>query len=178
MAILFFQRDKEGIYLIDSYENRGEGIPFYIKYLKDKPYVYGKHFAPFDINQKELTSGKTRQAIARELGINFIEVPSASIIDGIERARIMFSRLHIDNLNCEQFIVAIKNYRKEWDDKLLDYKPKPVHDWTSHFADALRYSALVEPQMKVREGKTGSDWWEKEISSKKTEDKYSMFRKI
>ncbi len=173
MAILFVQRDRSGTYIVDSYENRGEGIPFYIKYLKDKEYIYGKHFAPFDINQKELTSGKTRQETAKGLGINFRQVPSASIIDGIERAKIMFSRLWIDNLSCEQFLVAIKNYRKEWDDKLLDYKPKPIHDWSSHFADCLRYMALVEEQMK----ESGENQWDAK-PKEEVVDIYAMFKKI
>jgi phage terminase large subunit len=36
---------------------------------------------------------------------------------------------------------AIRQYRREYDDKLQRFRDKPLHDWTSHFADALRYLA-------------------------------------
>jgi hypothetical protein len=146
MSIGFWQRTSTKTCLIDYYENTGEGFPHYIKYLQDKKYIYGKHFAPFDINQKEQTTGLTRKQGAEKLGINFEVVPSVSIEDGIEKARIMFSRLWISD-KLEQFTEAIRQYRKEWDEKMLKFKDKPVHDWTSHPADMLRYTALVEDIM-------------------------------
>jgi hypothetical protein len=60
----------------------------------------------------------------------------------------MFSRVFIsDRSECEQFVEAIRQYRKDWDEKLLKFKDTAVHDWTSHPADMFRYTALVEPQM-------------------------------
>ncbi|NDE02057.1 MAG: hypothetical protein EBZ91_10000, partial [Gammaproteobacteria bacterium] len=38
-------------------------------------------------------------------------------------------------------IDAIRQYRREYDDKLQRFKDRPLHDWTSHYADALRYLA-------------------------------------
>jgi phage terminase large subunit len=37
----------------------------------------------------------------------------------------------------------LKLYRSEFDDKLQALKPRPVHDWTSHAADAFRYLAMT-----------------------------------
>lgn len=37
----------------------------------------------------------------------------------------------------------MKLYRSEYDDKLQALKPRPVHDWTSHAADAFRYLAMT-----------------------------------
>ena len=36
---------------------------------------------------------------------------------------------------------AIRQYRREYDDRLQRFKDRPLHDWTSHYADALRYLA-------------------------------------
>jgi phage terminase large subunit len=36
---------------------------------------------------------------------------------------------------------ALRQYRREWDEKLQKFKDAPLHDWTSHTADALRYLA-------------------------------------
>jgi hypothetical protein len=33
-------------------------------------------------------------------------------------------------------------YRSEYDDKLQTPRPKPLHDWASHIADAARYLAI------------------------------------
>lgn len=147
MSIGFWQRINGKITLIDFYENNNEGLPHYVKILQDKPYIYGTHFAPFDINQKELTTGKTRKDTAKGLGLNFEVVPSVSFDDGVDKARMMFSRLRINEFNCENFIEAIRQYRREWDEDLLKFKDKAVHDWTSHAADMFRYSALVEDLM-------------------------------
>ena len=31
------------------------------------------------------------------------------------------------------------HYRREWNDKMGEFKPTPVHDWASHGSDSLRY---------------------------------------
>ena len=59
----------------------------------------------------------------------------------------MFSRLWIDETKCDNFIEAARQYRKEWDEKNLIFKDNPLHDWTSHYADMLRYTALAENDM-------------------------------
>jgi hypothetical protein len=33
-------------------------------------------------------------------------------------------------------------YRREYDDKRQEFRVHPLHDWTSHYADALRYFAV------------------------------------
>ena len=33
-------------------------------------------------------------------------------------------------------------YRREWDEKRKEFRVRPLHDWTSHYADALRYFAV------------------------------------
>jgi hypothetical protein len=33
-------------------------------------------------------------------------------------------------------------YRREYDEKRQEFKQHPLHDWTSHYADALRYFAV------------------------------------
>jgi phage terminase large subunit len=33
-------------------------------------------------------------------------------------------------------------YRREYDPKRQELKANPLHDWTSHYADAFRYFAV------------------------------------
>ena len=138
-AIIFFQTSGQSIRIIDSYEKNKEGLEHYVAYLKTKPYIYGKHIGPHDIRVRELGSGSTRWEKARSLGIRFEVADKISIEDGIEAVRSTFSRLWIDERNCSGFIKAIENYRQEYDSKKRVYKPHPLHNSFSNYADALRY---------------------------------------
>jgi hypothetical protein len=108
---------------------------------------YGKHFAPHDASRTETGTGKTIQQQAEKLGIKFEPVPPISVSDGISKALMMFPRLYVSEPKCEQFLSAIRNYRKKWDENRLDWMNEPYKDWSSHFADMLRYLALTEDQM-------------------------------
>lgn len=148
LVVGLFQRVGREVHLIDREEaNPGEAIPHMIARLQRKPYVYGKHFAPHDIKATELGTGQTRLATAQGLGWPFLEVPSLTVDDGIDKARLMFGRTWIDETKCQVFLDAIGQYRQEWDEKRGVFRDIPVHDWTSHDADMFRYAALVEDQM-------------------------------
>jgi len=43
----------------------------------------------------------------------------------------------------KQLIKCLGNYRKEFDSKHNVYRTRPVHDWSSHGADAFRYLAIA-----------------------------------
>ena len=141
-CIGFFQFVGLECRMIDYFEASGEGLNFYINELRNKGYTYAEHFAPHDIAVREFSTGKSRQEIARELGIDFQIAPNLPIDDGINAVRLRFRSLWIDKDNCSGFVTAISQYQKEWNDKMGDYKDKPLHDWTSHAADMLRYWAV------------------------------------
>ena len=142
-AIGFFQKVGQEWHLFDYYEASGEGLSHYAQILQEKGYVYGGHFAPHDIRVRELGSGKSRLEMAKSLGIDFEIVPNLHINDGINAVRMRFNTLWIDEKRCVQFLKAIALYRKEWNEKMGEFKPKPLHDWTSHAADMLRYWAVT-----------------------------------
>lgn len=141
-AIWFFQFIGNEIRAIDYYENQGEGLPFYIKYLQDKGYIWGDHWAPHDIEVKEFSSGKTRWETAKSLGVNFKIVPKLSLEDGIDAVRAVMNKCYFDAKKCEQGIDALRNYHKEYDEKHAVFKSHPAHDWSSHSADSFRYFAV------------------------------------
>jgi hypothetical protein len=69
----------------------------------------------------------------------------------------MFPRLYISEPYCEQFLSAVRQYRKIWDEQRLDWKEEPYEDWTNHFSDMLRYATLVEDKMTHEEGEPWQD---------------------
>jgi hypothetical protein len=141
-AIWFVQTFGHEQRIIDYYENSGEGLAHYIKTLRERDYVYGRHFAPWDIEVREFTSGRSRIETARELGIRFTTVSQHSREDGIEAVRNLLPQCWFDEKKCERGIDALKSYRKEFDSKRRVYTNQPVHDWASHGADAFRTFAM------------------------------------
>lgn len=152
-AILFVQNVGKEVHIIDIYQSEGEGINHYANVLKDKAqtgqWIYGNHYAPHDIQVRELGHGaQTRWQSAKDLGIRFEIVPSLSIIEGIEMSRSLFPRLWIDANRCRYFLKCLENYHKFYNEKLNIYSDRPVHDWSSHMMDAFRMLAVTQSRQR------------------------------
>jgi hypothetical protein len=147
MSIWFFQAMGKEIRLVDYYESNGKGMEHYIQHLTQwadrNGVIYGQHLAPHDIEVRELTSGRSRKDVARDMGITFrtVQRPRTKI-EGIQAIRRMFPRFWIDDERAEQGYACIASYHREWDEKHQRFRDQPVHDWASHGADALQTLAL------------------------------------
>jgi len=151
-AIWFAQYAGREIRIIDYYENSGVGLDHYAKVLADKGYHYTRHVLPHDARVKELGSGKSRIETLANLGIKDVQIaPSLAVEDGIQAVRSMIGRTWFDAEKCERGIEALRQYRREFDDKLKTWRGRPLHDWTSHGADAMRYLAIGYSE-------AGGDW--------------------
>lgn len=137
-AIWFFQQYAFEVRIIDYYENSGEGLPHYIKLMREKEYVYGMHYAPHDIEVREFTSGKSRYETARTLGVKFQVGKNLPVDEGIEAVRSLLPACYFDGKNTEIGLEGLKHYHKEWDEDKRVFRDKPEHDWASHPADAFR----------------------------------------
>jgi phage terminase large subunit len=147
-CIGFYQSDGVSVRKIDYLTGGRKSLGEWIKEVKEKPYVYGKHFGPHDIEVSDYTqdNDQTRREYARGLGLEFDVVPNMPIVDGIDAGRRFFSKLYIDTTKCADFIDAIAQYTKVYDEENKTFKNKPLHDWTSNFADEHRYAAIVHAQ--------------------------------
>jgi len=141
MVVLFFQLFGAEIRIIDVYHNHGQDLSFYASVIRSKAaYRYHTHALPHDAKVKELTSGLTREQKLRQLVTeNVIVLPQLGLAHGIELTKGLFGRFFFDLKNCETLINALKQYRQEWDDDKKTFLDHPFHDWTSHYADCLRY---------------------------------------
>jgi hypothetical protein len=144
MSIWFSQSLRSGeVRLVDYYEASGEGFPHYIGVLKDKGYVYGKHYPPHDIAVRELGTGKSRKDVARSLGLIFEDPqPALDLFDGINAVRLLLAQCWFDEAKTAKGIEALRQYRKAWNARLSEFTGTPVHNWASHGADALRGLAV------------------------------------
>ena len=75
------------------------------------------------------------------MGLHPILVPLASLDDGINAVRRTLP-LCVFHPRAEDGLNALEQYRREWDDEKKAFRANPLHDWTSHYADAFRYLAM------------------------------------
>jgi hypothetical protein len=142
-AIWFIQCVGKERRLVDYHEASGVGLDEYARVLtqkqKEHGWVYGLHYFPHDIAVRELgNKGLSRVDTLKGLGIKAQTVPQHNVNDGINAVRRMLDSTWIDEGRCERGLNALRNYRREWDDKLKMFRDHPLHDWSSHGSDALR----------------------------------------
>jgi hypothetical protein len=152
MCLWFVQALGKEIRVINYYEAENEGMPHFKQYLDDfqkKHNIhYGLHHAPFDINVRELSSGKKRIDVLRGMGLRFVLVEKTKDLnDSIEMTRRLIPRCWFDEKRCGNGLSGLHSYHREIDESRVGpagetvYKDKPEHDWASNPADAFRQMA-------------------------------------
>ena len=131
------------IHLIDYYEANGQPLAHYADWVRGRGYGRPTHYLPHDARARELGTGKSREEVLAGLDIGpVLVVPQQSVADGINAVRTILPRCWFDQIKCGAGAEALRNYRKEYDEKRKVFHDRPLHDWTSHAADAFRYLAL------------------------------------
>jgi len=146
MVVWFAQIIDGWVNVIDYIAHSGEGVEYYARELDRKPYVYAKHYAPHDVKQREVGTGKSVLETARSLGLNFQVVPKLSVENGINAVRLALPKCRFDREKCEHGLAALRQYTKVYDMKNKVWS-KPLHDWASHPADAFRTGAVMLPNL-------------------------------
>ena len=144
-VIWFFQLDLGGkIILIDYYASNGKGIDHYVDILKRRAYTYGRHYMPHDAFADTIQgAGKSILKQMHELGVRNIErVPDESVTQGIQAARKILPNCYFNADPTADGVDSLRNYQRKWDADKKCFGNTPVHDWSSHAADAFRYLAL------------------------------------
>lgn len=162
-SIWFWRNVGKEKHILHYHENSGEPLGYYIKYIEDtltkNNWDNGTNYGPHDMNNREFASkGKTRKELAAsgvEYGdkiyrMKFEIVPKLGVDDGIQSVRDILGSCIFDEENCESGINALESYRKEWNDKLGCWRDNPLHDWSSHGADAFRYFAVTQSKRQIK----------------------------
>lgn len=141
-AIWFVQQFRNEIRLVDYYEGRLAGIEHYVKVLRDKPYIYGRHLHPHDSGSKLMASGgKSMQEMAWECGLSVEVAPRLTKEEQIQHARSVFNRCWFDEDRCAKGFDALSSYHFGFDEAKRVLSRSPVHDWSSHASDAFMLMA-------------------------------------
>jgi hypothetical protein len=129
--------------IIEGYATHGQHIDFYIDMLRARDYPYGLCWLPHDARERRLGQKRTIEQQLRDAGFNVRITPNVSIDNGIAAARKTLLTAVWNEVPCADGIEACRQYQRAWNEDLQMYSTQPLHDWTSHYADALRYLALV-----------------------------------
>jgi len=129
------------IRLLDCVENHGQALDWYVNWLRDNKYEGFTHILPHDVQVRELGTGKSRKEVLEEAGLSITVAPRLPVADGIQAVRRLLPRCWF-HPRTKQGLDALRNYRREHDEKRQIFYEKPLHDWSSHMSDAFRYLAI------------------------------------
>jgi hypothetical protein len=124
-----------------------QGLPDVCADIVKQPYsMWGNHVFPHDIAVGELGTGLRRWDIVRRLlqgKGNCVKCRNIPRRDGIEAVRLSLARSVFDR-KCNEACNGLSLYRAEYDEIYEITNANPVHDWTSHYADAIRYGVVYD----------------------------------
>ncbi|WP_236693644.1 hypothetical protein [Robbsia andropogonis] len=171
-AIWFYQVSWGEIRIIDHYSNNGQAPKHYAErlygreidvaewgeYGKPKSWGFGKPiegaehriayryadcWLPHDGKPKTFASPRSAMEQLHDFKLKVRIVPSLSIQDGITAARATLPKCVFDEQRTFAGSESLRNYRREWDPHKQVFRDTPLHDKTSHDADAFRMLSLV-----------------------------------
>ena len=143
----FYQERPDGVVIDECMADNLKPISTYIGMIKD--YYHrtgcrpGKIWLPHDARAKSLQTGKSIVEQFHKANLRPKIVPELSLLDGIAALRLTFPYLFFNKDKTKDLVLAAKSYHRKYDEDRKIYTDEPVHDWSSHYMDMMRYLALV-----------------------------------
>ena len=151
MSIICVQKGPDGVLrVVDYIEDNRKPLDFYVRALGAKPYDYGTDYLPHDGASKHFLTGKSAADVLGQMGRRVVVLPRTNVDEGIQAARMVFGRVYFDETKTERLVECLQNYKFGINGQTGAYTT-PVHDDSSHGADAFRYLAMCEGQMTNQE---------------------------
>jgi hypothetical protein len=153
MAVWFFQVIGMRVQVIDYLQAEDEDFIWFKRRMDEKPYKYGYHAAPHDINVTDIVEKKKRIDRAAEIGLNFTAIPRTDdLFNAVQKVKRFFPNVWIDKTKCDEGIKCLDNYIKKWNDNEGRFSDTPLHNWASNGADAFRTMENLYEQMMIDKG--------------------------
>lgn len=145
-AIWWWQVCGQEVRILDYYENSGQDVEHYCDVIKGKPYDYTNswHYVPHDASHKLLAAGgRSIVDQAWRFGVRMMVIPATSQQNGISAARKTLECTWFDDELTAEGREALKQYHFNYDTDKKILTSTPVHDWSSHAADAFEIIGQV-----------------------------------
>lgn len=147
-SVIIHQRVGKEIHIIESFEENGYDISYYIDILKKKGYELAHIILPHDSKMHRI---ETKNSVYETISQNFKNVtviPRRSIEEGIDLARRRFPNIYIDSKNNNRLLSCLKEYRRKHN-PILNVYEDVIHDEYSNMADSFRYLCSFDPPQKI-----------------------------
>ncbi len=146
MFLILAQRHLSALRIIEVIEDDHKTYDWFSAELRNKRLNWGNMWLPHDAYHASPESGRTPKQILQDLGWNCRPIPNQPVETGIKSARQALPQMYFDKTKADRLIQCLKRYRRNIPTTTGE-PSTPVHDEFSHGADALRYLALVAPQL-------------------------------
>lgn len=136
------------------FEEEGRDAGYFCDWLwhqKMRGIHVGNIWLPHDAKQEHFATGKSTKSVFLERGFIPRIIPKFSINEGIRIVRRVLKYSEIDAQECKEGILALRSYRREFNEERKVFIEKPVHDWSSNPADAMRYACTVAEKIREEE---------------------------
>ncbi|MCH8134982.1 MAG: hypothetical protein IIB77_03265 [Proteobacteria bacterium] len=151
MAIVFVQCIAGGIRFIDYIEDSHRTYESYVKQIKEKDYQLGKAWLPHDGKACNPQTGRSPITTLQNLKLDTSDetIPDPGKEEGIRLTRMAFPRFYFDKKKCGPLFNCLRRYArivsKDTEEPMGTKK-----DANAHGADAVRYTAVIEPELYER----------------------------
>jgi phage terminase large subunit len=107
-------------------------------------YLGGKHYVPHDAaNKLQAAAGRSIVEQAMEYGVSLHVIKSCGQQDSEAATRKTLPRTWFNADKTRDLVHALMNYHYEYDEDKKIYGKVPLHDWSSHGADATELMARM-----------------------------------
>lgn len=142
MVAIFAQEVASEVRILacETYEHTS--IPDMVQHWRGLGWPIERLILPHDAKVPELGTGRTRLQVFNSLGVKTQLCGNLGVHEGIEQVRQMLPHCHFDTERTRMLREALVTYRSEYDEVRRVHRMTPIHDWSSHYADATRYLAI------------------------------------
>jgi phage terminase large subunit len=137
MAIIFCQVAASEIRIIKYIEDSHRTLESYVKEIDSLDYNYGTDYLPHDASHRDFKHGRSTEEMMRSMGRDVFVLSRGDVEQGIIKARMVFPRTYFDNDEAKDLIHHLKRYKRTMN--AAGEPGAPLHDASSHGADAFRY---------------------------------------
>jgi len=147
---------------VNHYEQQGQPIAAHLNWMRSQGYTPDrcKIWLPHDGATNDRVIDVSYQSAFEAAGYEVEVVPNqgkGAAMARIEEGRRLFSRMRFDEDKCAAGLSALGWYHEKNDDK-RDLGLGPLHDWSSHSADAFGLGAITYEEPSFHEADTGNPW--------------------
>lgn len=156
-AVWLIQVIGRDVHVIHYIQERHKTAAQMVKMISDTGIPVSGYFLPWDSRATSAATGVSYKSEFEKAGAVNVEVLPATreIWAGINATRDILQRCFFHRTNCKRGLEALEAYHTKDTSSGGAVSKEPVHDWSSHGADAFRYAceAIVMGKLKTKAGR-------------------------